>query len=113
MSTADRVFNRFLPPAEELWENAKAVMRPIQTGPDGHYALVPDFSPEVEIDFDVSEKLIRRNGRPVGRTIGMHALSSDGIDREMHLHLPAGSLTNLFVKDGAAWTTKNAGYAGR
>lgn len=114
MTTAERVFNRFLPSAEELWENAKAVMRPIQTGRDGHYALVPDFNPEiVDIDFNVSDEVIRRQGRPVGRTIGMHALTSDGIDREMHLHFGSGSLQDLFVKDGAAWTTKNGGYAGR
>ena len=114
MSLAERVFNQFFPAADELWHDAQAVMRPMQTGPDAHVTLVPDFTPEIKtVDFSVSDDVFRRRGRAVGRTIEMHAVTSDGIDREMHLHLPLGGQSDFFVKDGAAWTTKNKGYAGR
>lgn len=113
MSNIDRLFNRLLPQSEDLWQKAEATMRPMQVGIDGHHVRVPDFTPEiVDIDFSVSDDIFRRRGRAVGRTIGMHALTSDGIDREMHLHLPLGEMSAVFAKDGAAWTTKNPGYAG-
>lgn len=76
----------------------------------GHTEVVPFFDLSIDSVRHIGEEPIKARGRTIGYTVLEAVRLSDGIERGVRVNIPYNLQGNFSVTDGAAFTTKNAGY---
>lgn len=109
MKILEQGFNTLFPAASVLHQRGGASDVEVEIEP-GRTETVPFFDLTIEDVRKVGEEPIKVKGREVGFTAVRAYRLSDNIERETRVNVPYDLNNDFTVTDGAAWTTKNAGY---